>query len=53
MSLCVGGLDVKEVLKIYKTHFSREVSFVCKVVVCGYSVKYFEYNKLINIPLLL
>ena len=36
MGCGVGGLDVREVLKIYKTHFSNEVSYPCEVVVYGY-----------------
>ncbi len=33
----VGGLDVREVLEIYKMHFSEEISYFCEVVVYGYS----------------
>ena len=41
MGCGVDGLDIKEVLKTYKTYFSKEVSFEYEVVVYGYSLEYY------------
>jgi len=32
----VGGLEKKEVIKLYKKHFSKECRFECEVVIYGY-----------------
>ena len=42
MGCGVGGLDVREVLSIYKNHFERQVPFECEVVVYGYGLKHYE-----------
>jgi len=45
MGCGVGSLNTKEVLEIYKSFFSREVSHQCEVVVYGYSVENYELAK--------
>ena len=45
----VGGLSKKDVIEIYKKHFSKEIDFVCEVVIYGYDEEDFlllkEYFK--------
>ena len=45
MGCGVGGLAVKDVLQIYRTHFRKEISFECEVVVYGYSVDHYTLAK--------
>ncbi len=45
MGCGVGRLDVKKVLEIYKSFFSKEVSYQCEVVVYGYSAENYELAK--------
>jgi len=42
----VGGLNVDDVVSLYKNFFSRRVTFECEVVVYGYRTK--EYNLLLK-----
>ena len=38
----VGGLDKKDVIDIYKSHFSKDINFECEVVIYGYDNEDFE-----------
>ena len=42
MGCGVGGLHKKDVIKIYKNFFERNVDFNCEVVIYGYSLE--DYN---------
>jgi len=48
MGCGVGGLDKKEVIKIYKKFFSKQIEFDIEVVIYGYSKEDYELLKIIN-----
>ncbi|GAB6044511.1 hypothetical protein JCM11957_01090 [Caminibacter profundus] len=41
----VGGLDKKEIIKIYKSFFERKINFDCEVIIYGYSKNDYELIK--------
>ena len=45
MGCGVGGLDVKEVLDVYKSFFLKDIPYSCEVVFYGYSPEHYTLAK--------